>query len=71
MQGKFERGFLSTDIESQVDKDRVVTLKTESGVQMVWWILNLRALALVHIRILDPIVPTGQIDPLLRRCRRQ
>ena len=59
--GKFERGFLFKAMvqgsygRRMQKKDKMIELKTEVKVQLIWWILNLRALALVRQEILDPI----------------
>ena len=54
LDGRFERGFLFSAVTSQTDKEQIVTLKNETRIQLVWWVLNLRALALIHWEILDP-----------------
>ena len=53
--GRFERGFLFSAIKNYADKDQIVTLGQETRIQLIWWVLNLRALAVIHREILDPI----------------
>ena len=54
VQGKFERSLIIHLVEESEKKEKVVVVGKQARSQMVWWLLNLRALSLAGAFIPDP-----------------